>query len=324
MGSVLVTGATGFLGGHLVERLAGHGTDVVALGRDRKQCDRLAAKGHRVIRCDLADPADFPSLHKLDAVVHCAALSAPFGRLGDFVRANVTATQNVVDLAVRQGVGRFVLISTPSVYFDWRDRLQVPETIALPPPVNHYARTKRAAEEIVLADLEQRAIVLRPRGIFGSGDTALLPRLLQAAQKRPLPLLRNGAARIDLTHVDDVVDAIMAALAADASACGEIYNVSSGEVLPVRMIADEACARAGITARWRPVSLSAAMAVAGVVEHLTLLLPGDREPMVTRYGLGLFAYAQSLDITKAAHRLDWRPKVSFAEGLDRTFSQGAR
>ncbi|MEP6564856.1 MAG: NAD-dependent epimerase/dehydratase family protein, partial [Mesorhizobium sp.] len=162
----------------------------------------------------------------------------------------------------------------------------------------------------------------RPRGIFGAGDRALLPRLLQAARRRPLPLFRDGQARIDLTHVDDVVDAILAALAAGGSAEGQIFNISGGEVLPVRRIADEACARAGFSARWRKMPLWPAMLAAGVMEAVALRLPGQPEPAVTRYGLGLFAYAQSLDISKASRMLGWAPKVSFEDGLDRTFGAG--
>ncbi|TGS35820.1 NAD(P)-dependent oxidoreductase, partial [Mesorhizobium sp. M1D.F.Ca.ET.184.01.1.1] len=97
---------------------------------------------------------------------------------------------------------------------------------------------------------------------------------------------------IDLTHVDDVVDAVMAALAASGEAEGQVFNISGGVVLPVRRIADEACARAGITARWRRMPLWPAMLAAGAMEAVALALPGRPEPPVTRYGLGLFAYAQ--------------------------------
>ncbi|TGP83736.1 NAD(P)-dependent oxidoreductase, partial [bacterium M00.F.Ca.ET.222.01.1.1] len=91
------------------------------------------------------------------------------------------------------------------------------------------------------------------------------------------------------------------------------------EPLPVRRIADEACARAGITARWRRMPLWPAMLAAGAMEAVALALPGRPEPPVTRYGLGLFASAPSLDISKARRVLGWAPKIAFEEGLDRTF-----
>ncbi|MBA1142202.1 NAD-dependent epimerase/dehydratase family protein [Mesorhizobium neociceri] len=324
MARVLVTGASGFLGAHVLTRLAALATPALGVGRDAKRCAALEANGHKVVRLDLSQPFDRSAdraLNGVDAIIHCAALSAPFGRLADFEAANVVATRNLVDFARRQGVRRFVHISSPTVCFAYRDQLGVSEDAGLPPPVNHYARTKRQAEEIVLAAPETGPVVLRPRGIYGVCDRTLLPRLLQVARQRPLPLFRDGKARIDLTHIDDVVDAVLAALSAGSTAEGQIFNVSGGEVVPVRRIAEAACARAGVQPRWRKMPLLPAMLAAGLAETVAELLPGRPEPPVTRYGLGLFAYAQSLDITKAGRILGWAPKVSFEEGLDRTFGK---
>ncbi|MER8648307.1 NAD(P)-dependent oxidoreductase [Mesorhizobium sp. M0586] len=324
VGRVLVTGASGFLGAHVMARLAALGTPTLGLGRDAKRCAALEAAGHRVVRLDLSQPFDAAAARALDgvdAIIHCAALSAPFGRLADFQTANVTATRNLSDFARGQGVRRFVHISSPTVCFAYRDQLGVSENAALPPPVNHYARTKRQAEEIVLAAPEISPVVLRPRGLYGPGDRTLLPRLLQVARQRPLPLFRDGKARIDLTYIEDVVDAVLAALSAGSAAEGQIFNISGGEVVPVRRIAEAACARAGVQPRWRRMPLWPAMLTAGIAEAVANILPGRPEPPVTRYGLGLFAYAQSLDLSKAGRILGWAPKVSFEEGLDRTFGK---
>ncbi len=326
MGRVLVTGATGFLGQHVLSRLADSGSSVVALGRDPRRCALLDEAGYRVVCRNLAGALDtsFDSaLSDVETIVHCAALSLPFGRLADFEQANVAATQNLIDFARRKNVRRFVHISSPSVYFAYRDQIDVDEDAALPPPVNNYARTKRQAERIVLGAPELGPVILRPRGIYGAGDRTLLPRLLRVARRRRLPLFRDGAASIDLTHVDDVVAAIVAALSAKRQAEGEIFNISGGEVLPVKRIVEQACVRAGGEVRWRPMPLAPAMFAAGLTETIALLLPGRPEPSVTRYGLGLFAYAQSLNISKAARILGWTPKVGFEEGLDRTFEKGS-
>lgn len=325
MERVLVTGATGFLGGTLLRHLRAAGRKPVALGRQPDHCRRLGESGFPTFRADLSQPLEpglAAAIGPVDAVVHCAALSAPWGRMDAFRAANVTATGTVLDLAEALGARRFVNISSPSVYFEMKDKELVAEASALPPPVNAYAATKAEAEQLVLARQVLGPIILRPRGIYGIGDSALLPRLLSAAKRRPLPVFRGGIASIDLTHVSDVLAAIDAALMAPAAVTGEIFNISGGEPLPVREIVERACAIHRIPVRWRRQPLAPAVLAARVLEQLSLALPGGREPVVTPYAIGLFAFRQSLDIFKAARLLNWRPQVTFADGLRRLQGQG--
>lgn len=319
---VLVTGATGFLGGAILRHLQEIGQPAIGLGRDPARIAALRAQGFDLRAADLTQPLQTAGFGAVQAIVHSAALSVPFGRTRDFISANVTATRNMVTLAEQLRVARFVHISSAAVSFAPKDQLNVQEDAPLPRPFNAYAATKAQAERIVLGSPVLSAIVLRPRGIYGAGDTALLPRLLRAAMRGPLPLLRSGQARIDLTHIDDVVAAVMAGLRSDVS--GEIFNITGGEVVPVTQIATSACAAAGQPLRWRKLPLGPVMALAGAVETASLLLPNRPEPAITRYGLALFAYAQSLDIGKAQRLLHWSPQVSFADGLVRTFADSAR
>jgi hypothetical protein len=93
-------------------------------------------------------------------------------------------------------------------------------------------------------------------------------------------------------------------------------------VLPITEIAGLAWSRAGMPLRWRRMPLAPLMFAAGLAERVCRMLPGEPEPVVTRYGLALFAFAQSLDLTKAKAQLGWQPQVAFAEGLVRTFPNG--
>lgn len=322
---ILVTGATGFLGGALVRRLVADGRDVVAQGRDRAGCDALSERGLPVLRWDVSEPLiDTPAaLAGVTRIVHAAGLSAPFGSRAAFEAANVTGTRNVVDLARRLGVRRFVQVSSSTVYFALRDQLNLSEDDPLPKPFNEYARTKHLSEQIALAARDIGPLAIRPRGLYGAGDTVLLPRLLKTAAERPLPLLRGGAARIDLTHVDDVVAAILAGLDAPDAAEGEVFNVTGGETIPVTHLAENACARAGVPLRWRKVPVGLGLGAAWASEKAALLT-GRGEPAITRYALALFAYAQSLDISKAERVLGWTPRIGFEEGLDLTFAGDTR
>ncbi|TRD15792.1 NAD-dependent epimerase/dehydratase family protein [Palleronia caenipelagi] len=317
-GRILVTGATGFLGGAVLRRLGVRG---IGQGRDVQRLAMLSDQGLQTVRWSLPDPAPEAEMPEdISAIVHAAGLSAPFGPAASFHRVNVLGTEAVLDFARARRIRRVVFVSSPSVYFALRDQLNVSEDMVLPRPFNAYAASKRAAERRVIGTREVGPVILRPRGLYGPGDTALLPRLLCAASDRALPRFRDGRARIDLTYIDDVVAAVLAALDAGPVVTGRVYNISGGEVLSIRNIVEDACARSGIPPRWRDLPLAPALLAARAAEAVALMRPGQPEPAITRYALGLFAYAQSLNISRAREELGWSPRVSFAEGLDRTFA----
>lgn len=315
----LITGASGFLGGAVARALP----EVLATGRDPARCAALAAElGQPVLVLDLAT-GDIDALIAaaraagVRRIVHAAAMTAPWGRMRDFHRSNVEATKAVLRVAAALRVERMVHVSTPSVYFRFADQHRVPETAPLPPPVNAYAATKAQAEALARA---AGAVILRPRGIYGPGDRALLPRLRRAMAQGPLPLLRDGKAATDLTYVGDVAAAVTAALAVPGIG-GRVYNISGGQALALRDVVSAVAERAGLMPQWRRLPLAPAMLAARTIEALAHLR--GREPRVTRYGLGLFAYTQTLDISKAAADLGWSPQTGFADGLARVFEGAA-
>lgn len=322
MSGTVITGATGFLGGAIARRLLQEGERVIALGRDRAKLAALQAAGAETCALDLSSDDPLPALNA-GGLVHCAALSSPWGTRAAFEHANVVGTRRALQLARNAGVRRFVHVSSPSVYFRFADQDDVPEDMPLPPPVNAYAATKAASETLVLAAPDLSPIILRPRGLYGPGDTALLPRLLRAAASRPLPLMRGGAAATDLTYIDDVADAAITALRAPA-APSRVYNVSGGEALSIRRVAERAGAMAGIPIRWRKMPWPLVLGAARMGETLCAALPGRPEPPITAYSAGLFAFRQSLSLERIGRELGWHPRVSFDEGVERTFRENAR
>lgn len=318
---VLVTGATGFLGGALTHALLAEGRAVLALGRDSAKLAALKAASATPLAHDLAmGGAEAPAC---EAVVHCAALSTPWGRPADFARANVDGTRGALALARQCGARRFVHISTPSIYFRFADQIAVREDAPLPRPVNAYARSKRAAEQIVLGARDLDPIILRPRGLYGPHDATLLPRLIAIARERPLPLMRGGCAVTDLTFIEDAVAAAVAAIDAPPAPARNVFNISGGIALNVRDVAERAGARAGVNVRWRAAPAGIVLAYAHATEFISGILPGRPEPPITAYGAGLFAFSQTLDISAARETLGWRPGISFEEGLERTFANAA-
>jgi nucleoside-diphosphate-sugar epimerase len=315
-----VTGATGFLGGAVARRLHASGHDVLATGRDVGRGGHLAAAGVRFLPVDLASDGSVTDLcRKQDWVVHCAALSSPWGPYQSFRRSNVVATRNLVDAATREGVGRFVHVSTPSIYMGTGSRRDVREDEPLPCPVNAYAATKRDAEIIVegarLSGL--RSILLRPRALFGPGDTTIFPRLLRALESGRLPIIGDGSNEVDLTYIDNAVDAVLLACAAPDAACDRTYNITNGE--PVRLwdfIADLAEAL-GYKPPHRRLPRPVAMAMAGLLEALARVGRSRREPLLTRYSVCVLADTMTLDITRAREYLGYHPGVPMHDGLAR-------
>ena len=320
MSRYAVTGATGFLGGALARALQAAGHEVTAFGRDAARCAALEREGMRVALLDLAEGDIAAQLSDgVDAIVHCAALSTTWGARAAFHAANVRATARLVEAAVARGCGHFVFVSSPSVYFRPCDQFGLHEDAALPAPINLYARSKNDGERIVRAERRLPTTIIRPRGLYGRGDSALLPRLLTACGRGPLPLLRGGRAVTDLTHVDDAVAAIEAVLAAGPGDGSRTFNVSGGEALAIRHIIAEAAARTGLTPRWRRLPWPPFLAAVIVGEAAHRLAGSVRGPAVTRYSAGILAFSQTLDISAIAAATRWRPRIAFADGLERTF-----
>lgn len=161
--------------------------------------------------------------------------------------------------------------------------------------------------------------VLRPRGIFGPGDRALVPRLARAARRGRLPAFRGGRAVVDVTFVDVVASAILAAATAPGRVRGT-YNVSHGEPIPTRELVEMVLERLGTRFAWRNIPVPLALTAARIAEALRSVAPGATEPPLTPYAVGLLAYSQTLDISAIAADLGWRPQIRLREALALTLA----
>lgn len=317
MKKAVVTGATGGLGRNLVKRLLDEGWQVAACGRNAGIGKTL---GTEFRAFDLADREQtLNAFSPADAVFHCAALSSPWGRYQDFYRANVAATQNVLAAVRRHGAGRLVHVSTPSIYFDYADRRNVPETFVSRRFANHYAYTKFLAEQEVAAAADVPSVIIRPRGIFGEHDTALLPRLLKIAQKGFLPLIRRagreaGGAVADVTYVGNVVHALVLAAGADVPRAMP-FNITNGEPQTVAALYRRIIDALHLECSLKTVPYFLIDGLARMLEARAAWSRTAAEPLMTRYSIGTVAFDQTLDITRARTLLGYEPQTSIADGL---------
>ncbi|NIK75183.1 nucleoside-diphosphate-sugar epimerase [Paenibacillus castaneae] len=316
----LITGATGFLGKNLSGRLLAEGHEVTAVGRNEREGKLLADKGARFLRLDLSSPDLAEAIKDHDFVFHCGALSSPWGAYRDFFESNVVGTRQVIEGCFKYGVKKLIYVSTPSIYFDYRDRLLITEDEQLPKRgVNRYAATKRLAEAEIDRAFEAGlpVVTIRPRALFGPGDTAIFPRLMRANEQRFLPVFGGGRALIDVTYIDNVTEALLCCLRADSSTLGQKYNITNGEPVQLFDLLSRLFERLDTPFHYKSIAYPVGFAAAALMESVAKLPWVKKEPLMTRYTVGILAYSQTLDISRAERELGYRPIVTIDEGIQR-------
>jgi nucleoside-diphosphate-sugar epimerase len=318
---IMITGATGFIGRNLALGLHKDGHDVTATGRSAIAGNLLHTQGIDYHPADLLDPAALSdAFSPADCVIHCAGKSGDWGSYDEFFQVNVTGTQNLIAACDQSGTSRIVFLSSPSVYFNGSDRFDISESDPLPAiQMTDYARTKLVAETelLALAARGYRVIILRPRAVYGPYDTNLLPRILRMAEKKRFPLINGGQAMVDITYVDNLVDAVRRSLTAPDDAWNEVYNVSNGD--PVTIYEWFARTLEALGKPFHPKSIPepAAKVAAGLMELASRLPFGPKKPLMTRFSVGYMAKSMTMSLAKARQRLGYEPPVSNQESFER-------
>ena len=317
MKKVLVTGATGFLGKYVVKELVEHGYQVRAFGRNSKVGRSLENSSVSFFQGDLTKADDVLEACKgMDLVVHAGALSTVWGPWEDFYQANVLGTKYVLEACRQTGIQRLVYISSPSIYAAPKDQLAIKESDAPEENnLNNYIRSKLASEKLFKDYPDVPSIILRPRGLFGIGDTSILPRVINLSQKIGIPLIGDGRQLMDMTCVENVALAIRLALETP-QANDAIYNITNGEPRAFRDLLEESLTGLGYPIKYRKIPASLLSGIASCLEFLYKTLNLKGEPALTRYTYYLLRYSQTLDISKAERELGYRPKISISEGIE--------
>lgn len=301
---IAVTGASGFIGVRIVAALRADGHDVRPFGRRAPSALLAPLVGYAT--WDLGTgPVD---LHDVDALVHGGAAVGAWGDASEFHRVNVRGTRHA--LASVRPDARIVHISTASVYAPSRGASLTEDVPTLVAGGNAYARTKAEAERLVLRDARP-GVVLRPHTVYGPGDTTLWPRVLARVRRGGLTVPGDGTARISVTHVEHLVDAVR--LAVRPSAPTGVFNVADAYVPTVDELLRTVFARRGLEVRVRYVPRALAWGVAMVLEGAWTLARRRSEPPLTRYMIASLADGRVLDIARAQRALGYRPRHTIAD-----------
>jgi nucleoside-diphosphate-sugar epimerase len=309
---IAVTGAGGFLGGHLVRGLRGEGFDVLPLVRASKDTDPDAA---RALDDVLAAPS---ALAGVDVLVHAAAVRHRYG-VGEaaYRETNVALAEAVL----RAGAGRvrrFVYVSSVGVY-GWPDRLPVDESFPFAPRTT-YSESKVAAEGLVARvakELGVEHVIVRPTIVYGPGDTnGMLDKLARMIKSGTYVLVGDGRNTLHHTYVDDVVRGIQHAATSPAAA-GRDFILCGPETITLRALSELVARTVGRPLRRVRVPLRFARAIASVVDAASARGLVPREPPINSEKLDVMTLPIAFDASKAARLLGFEARVRYEEGVPR-------
>lgn len=317
---LLITGATGGLGLEIVRQAIVQGHRVRATGRSLEAGEKIKALGAEFIPVDLSTDQEIPTSLTIscDTIIHAAALSASWGTYSEFARANIHMTRKLLNAAKKAGIHRFVFISSPSIFADFKDRLGITELDPpADPPLNHYAHTKLQAERDVLSAATPSfyCCAIRPRALVGPGDKVILPRLINLAMRKRIPLPGFGRALIELTDLRDAAHAILSAERNLETISGQAINISGEKPVSVRMVAERLSESVGRNPMFIDIPLLVARGLASLMEAMAHLLGSKSEPLLTRYTLATLGYSQTFDLTAAKELLGYQPRYNALETL---------
>ena len=313
-----VTGGSGFIGGRLIERLVREGWTVRGLARSDGAAAKVAALGADPVPGDLDDrDALRAGAAGADVVFHAAAHLGEWGDRAEFERINVGGTRNVAEAARAAGARRLVHVGTEAALLAGDPLVNVNEDAPLRPDSKAaYPATKAMAEQVVRDangdGLE--TVVVRPRLVWGAGDTTILPALAEAVRRRRFSWIGGGTHRTSTTHVDNVIEGLV--LGATRGRPGGVYFVTDGEPVVFREFVTELLGTQGVTPPDRNTPAPVARAAASLVEGAWRLLRRPGTPPVTRLAYWLSAQECTIDISRARRELGFEPVRSRAEGME--------
>ena len=318
MERVLVTGAYGFLGKYVIDELVKNNYKVLAFGRNKTKIQQLKKKNVDIFIGDFCNKDDaLKATENVDYVIHCGALSTLWGKREDFINTNVNGTMNLVESCRKNKVKRFVYVSSPSIYAGRMDRTNIKENdYDDNNKLNYYIESKILAEKELDKNRDVNWVIIRPRGLFGIGDTSIIPRLIRVNSKIGLPLFNKGKNYVDMTCVENVAHALRLCLESE-KAVGNIYNITNGEPQCFKDLLEELFDKLGVKPKYMFVNTNVIYFISCLIELFYKTFRIYKEPMLTKYNVCTLGYSQTLDITKAKKDLKYKPIITLSEGIEK-------
>lgn len=312
---VLITGATGLLGGHLLQELQQRGEQIRALVLPVENAEKLIAQGVEVVRGDVTDASTLaPAVKGIDIVFHLAGMMGVNRPLADYRLVNVTGSENLYQAAQAAGVRRFVHTSSHTVYGLGYGRL-LSEKDALRPDPDPYSITKAEGDRLIrrlMLNSNMETVILRPGTFFGPGDRLHFGRIAQRLKNGKGVIIGRGNNALPFCYVTDVAQGFMLA-AYHEKAPSNVYNVSNDHPLTQQELFN---AVADDTGGQRPTRhLPYLPLYYGSILAEKMASIAHINPPVTRLGVMMFGSDNRHSIEKARSELGYVPEVDIREGI---------
>lgn len=318
-GTLLVTGATGLVGSHVVEVAQQRGFPVRALVRSNSDTRLLQQWKVQTITGDLTDPAAlYRAVEGVETVVHCAAKVGDWGSLSDYRRVNVEGLDTLLRAADQQdGLKRFVFLSSLGVYkarhHHGTDETEPPD----PNSLDAYTRTKAEGERVVQRYVQEQgfpAIILRPGFLYGPRDRTVLPRLLERLRTGQVVYFGSGEQKMNNTYVKNLVEAIFLAID-HPTATGQVYNITDDPIVSKRRFIATLAELTGCEVPTKHIPLWLARTLATCMETSYRLLGKCEAPLVSKAKVKFLGLNLDFSIEKAKRELGYRPRWNFLAGM---------
>jgi nucleoside-diphosphate-sugar epimerase len=313
---VLITGATGLLGGHLIKELQQRGEHIRALVLPVENADKLTAQGVEVVRGDITDADTLePAVKDVELIFHLAAMMGVTRPIEDYRLVNVTGSENLYKAAQKAGVRRYVHTSSHCVYGLNMGRF-LTEKDPLRPDSHPYSVTKAEGDRLMrrlMLDSKVETVILRPGSFFGPGDRLNFGRMAQRMKDGKGVILGKGDNHLPFCYITDVVQGFLLAAYHD-NAPGNVYNITNDQPLTQQEMFNEVADAVGGVRPTRHLPYLPVYYGSIVAEKVVAPIT-HREPLATTHGALMFGGDNKHSIEKARRELGFEPEVDLRTGI---------
>jgi nucleoside-diphosphate-sugar epimerase len=313
---VLITGATGLLGGHLIKELQQRGEDIRALVLPVENADKLEKQGVGIVRGDITDANTLgPAVEDVELIFHLAGMMGVWRPLADYRLVNVTGSENLYKAAQKAGVRRYVHTSSHTVYGLGYGRF-LTENDALRPDPDPYSLTKAEGDRLMrrlMLNSNVETVILRPGTFFGPGDRLHFGRMAQKMKDGKGVIIGPGDNALPFCYVTDVVQGFLLA-AYHENAPGNVYNITNDQPLTqLEMFNAIADAVGGV----RPTRHLPYLPIyyGSIVAERVVARATRTKPIVTQLGAMMFGSDNRHSVERARRELGYEPKVDLRTGI---------